>query len=148
MINGLKNDIDIRQVLKFILAVVAVITLVILIVGVIVSKAPVKFALGLLLGSLVSVIRLLMLARAVGKAVDMEPADSKLYMVGQYNIRMLLAIAAVVACGIMKAHISIIGMILGLVAAQPAVYIANFIYEKKGGKKFGTIDAEKTDRNS
>lgn len=144
----MEREIKPSDTLKFILASMAGTTLVILVIGLFVSDKPLNYALGLLFGAAVSVVRILMLSRAVNISVDMEPADSKTYMMGQYNLRMLLTIAAVVAGAMMKDRLSIFGIILGLIAMQPSVYIANFIYERLGGEKIESISSKKADRHS
>ncbi|GEM_PF-5041466 len=144
----MKKEIKPSDTLRFIFASMAGTTLIILIIGIFVSKQPLNFILGLLFGAAVSVIRILMLAKSVKVSVEMEPAESKTYMMGQYNLRMLLTVAAVVAGAMLKERFSIFGIILGLIAMQPSVYIANFIYERLGGEKIESISTEKADRHS
>ncbi len=147
-INRLKKEIKPSDTLLFIFSAMAVITLLILIIGLFVSKEPLSFALGLLFGGAISVVRILMLARAVNISVDMEPADSKTYMVGQYNIRMMLTVAAVVVGAMTKGRLSILGIVLGLIAMQPSVYAANIIYKVMGGEKVESVSTKKTHRHS
>ncbi len=147
MIN-LKREIKPSDTLSFIMLSMAGICLIILILGIIFAKEPLYFALGVLFGAVVSCIRILLLSRAINRAVDMEPAESKAYMTAQYSTRMLLAIAAVVAGAMLQEYISIIGLILGLIAMQPAVYLANIIYKMMGGEKLEFNSAKKADRYS
>lgn len=144
----MKKEIKPSDTVAIILAVLAVLSLIVLAAGVFVSKQPLKFAPGLAFGVIISAIRLLMLARAVNISVDMEPAESKTYMLGQYNLRMLLTVAAVFAGGMMREYISIFALIAGLIILQPSVYIANFIYEKMGGEKIDGVSTKKTHRHS
>lgn len=144
----MKKEIKPSDITAAILYTMLGISAVLLIVGLFVSKEPLKFALGLALGTAISVIRLKMLARAANLAVLMEPAEAKAYMTGQYNVRMMLAVLAAVFGGIMKAHLSVIALILGLLVMPPSVYIANFIYEKTGGDKCESVSFEEADRDS
>ena len=143
----MEKELRPSDTVKLIFASMAGITLTVLIAGVFISSEPLKFALGLLYGAAVSVVRILMLSRAVSVSVQMEPAEAKAYAMGQYNARMMLLVGAAVAGYFIKA-LSIYGIALGLIAMQPSVYIANFIYEKLGGKKFESVNAKKADRHS
>jgi hypothetical protein len=144
----LEKEIKPSDTLKYIFLSMAGVTAVILVVGLFVSSKPLSFTLGLLFGAVISVVRIIMLAKSVDKAVDMEPNDSKLYMTGQYHLRMLLMVVAVVAGAMTRGVISVVGIALGLIAMQPSVYIANFIYERLGGKKIESVSAKKADRDS
>ena len=73
------------------------------------------------------------MTRCLEKAVDMEPEDAKNYAKSQYMLRYIIAFAvAVIAC--YKGFANPIGVIVGLVLLQPAVYIYNFI-DRKANKK-------------
>lgn len=144
----MKKEIKPSDITAAILYTMVGISIVVLIGGLFVSKEPLKFAIGLVFGTVISLIRVKMLARAANIAVQMEPAEAKAYMTGQYNVRMMLAVAAAVFGGIMKAHLSVIALILGLLVMPPSVYIANFIYEKTGGEKSESVSFKKADRDS
>lgn len=136
------------ETLKMILITLGVLLLIGIIIGIFIVNEPIKYVSGILLGGAVSVMRIVLLSRAVGKAVNMEVAQSKVYMMGQYNLRMMLTIAVVVVGCIMSEYFNIYSIIIGVVLLQPAVYISNFIYEKKGGEKIESVSTSKTNRNS
>lgn len=144
----MKKEISLKDTLWYIAATTLAISAVVFIIGLFVSDNPIKFALGLYYGVAVSLLRLIMLARAVNTSVDMEADSSKKYMMGQYNIRMLMTIAALVLAAFIRDKLSIVALVMGLLIMQPAVYIANIIYEKKGGKKVEGISPKKIDRYS
>lgn len=144
----MKREIKPSDTLALILITMAAATLIALAAGVIIVDEPLKYAIGLIFGAVVSCIRVAMLARAVSVSVDMESADAKNYMMGQYNLRMLLTIAAVVAGGMMREHLNIFALVIGLIIMQPSVYIADFIYERLGGEKVEGVNAKKAHRNS
>jgi hypothetical protein len=144
----LKNEIKPSDTLKFIFIAMAAVCVIIFIAGLIFSKEPLHFTLGLIFGSVISVIRILMLAKSINISVDMEPSEAKVYMMGQYHLRMLMIVVAVVVGAMTKGVLGIFGIIAGLIAMQPSVYIANFMYEKLGGEKFESISAKKADRHS
>lgn len=144
----MKKEIGLKDTLWYIAVTTLAISVAVFIVSLFVSDNPFKFALGLYYGVAVSLMRLIMLARAVNASVDMEADSSKKYMMGQYNIRMLMTIAALVLAAFIRDKLSIVALVIGLLIMQPTVYIANIIYEKKGGKKVEGISPKKIDRYS
>ncbi len=144
----MKKEIGLKDTLWYIALTTLALSVVVFIIGLFVSDNPLKFALGLYYGVAVSLLRLVLLARAVNTSVDMDANTSKKYMLGQYNMRMLLTIAALVFAAFVRDRLSIIALVIGLLIMQPAVYIANIIYEKKGGKKVEGISPKKIDRHS
>lgn len=144
----MKKEIGLKDTLWYIAVTTLALSVVVFIIGLFVSDNPLKFALGLYYGVAVSLLRLIMLARAVNTSVDMDADSSKKYMMGQYNMRMLMTIAALVFAAFVRDKLSIVALVIGLLIMQPAVYIANIIYEKKGGKKVEGISTKKIDRHS
>lgn len=82
--------------------------------------------LGVALGTAVSLVKLLMIERTVEKAVDMEPQNAKNYVNSRASFRFVLTIVIVVLA-IKIPFFNILGVIVGLILTQPAVYIVNFI---------------------
>lgn len=144
----MKKEIGLKDTLWYIAVTTLALSVAVFIVSLFVSDNPLKFALGLYYGVAVSLLRLIMLARAVNTSVDMDADSSKKYMMGQYNMRMLMTIAALVFAAFVRDKLSIVALVIGLLIMQPAVYIANIIYEKKGGKKVEGISTKKIDRHS
>lgn len=93
----------------------------------------ITWILGIAIGVLICIFRVFSMTRCLEKAVDMEPEDAKNYAKSQYMLRYIIAFAvAVIAC--YKGFANPIGVIVGLVLLQPAVYIYNFI-DRKANKK-------------
>lgn len=89
-----------------------------------------KWILGIAIGVLICIFRIFSMTKSLSKAVEMEPTDAKNYARVQYMLRYILTFAfAVVACYLGFA--SPVGVIVGLILLQPAVYIYNFIDSKK-----------------
>lgn len=82
--------------------------------------------LGVALGTVVSLVKLLMIERTVEKAVDMDPQNAKNYVNSRSSFRFVLTIVIVVLA-IKIPFFNILGVIVGLILTQPAVYIVNFI---------------------
>ena len=144
----MKKEVGLSRTLWYIVISAVVISVVIYIISLFITSAPLKFALGLFYGTAVSILRVVMLARSVNISVDMDAEASKKYMLSQYHLRMLITIAALVFAAAIRERISIIGLVIGLLVMQPAVYVANVIYEMKGGEKVEGISTKKTNRDS
>ncbi len=87
---------------------------------------------GVAIGVLMCVFRVFSMTRSLAKAVDMSPEDARNYAKSQYMLRYIITFAvAVVACYMGFANP--VGVIVGLVLLQPAVYIYNFI-DKRANK--------------
>ncbi|MBQ6555482.1 MAG: ATP synthase subunit I, partial [Firmicutes bacterium] len=80
---------------KSLIKIILVLELIVLVIGMFFIKNPLSYALGILLGTAVSAARLVLLERALNKAVDMSPTDAQNYTRLQYSLRMIgiLAIA-------------------------------------------------------
>ncbi len=144
----MKKEVNLRSTLWYIIASAIVISVVVYIISLFITSSPLKFGFGLFYGTAVSCLRMAMLAKAVDTSVDMDAGASKKYMLGQYNIRMLMTIAALVLAAAIRSRLSIVALVIGLLVMQPAVYIANIIYERKGGEKIEGISTKKINRNS
>lgn len=75
---------------------------------------------GLLFGSIISVLNLRLLALSVTKALEMSPGKAQIYASSRYLVRMLI-IGAVVFVSIKAPYINAMGTIIGLLSAKLAV---------------------------
>lgn len=104
-----------------------------MVIGLFFVDSLITWILGIAIGVLICIFRVFSMTRCLEKAVDMEPEDAKNYAKSQYMLRYIIAFAvAVIAC--YKGFANPIGVIVGLVLLQPAVYIYNFI-DRKANKK-------------
>ena len=87
---------------------------------------PLKFSLGLLLGGISSVTKVVFLDRSLGKTVDLEAENAKsmgrLHALGRY----FLSVAAVLIAVVFRHTFGIIGLILGILSLQFGAYAASF----------------------
>ena len=102
------------------------------ILGIFFVKAFIAYLLGLFLGTFLSVIKLLLLARAINKSVNLEPHDAKNFMTAQYVLRYFLTSVALFFV-ITNKNISTIGFIIGLLSLQISAYLTGF--RKKSDNK-------------
>ena len=117
---------DSAKTLKQIITIVVALGVIALGIGMFFANSILYWAVGIALGTFVSVLKVVMLEKTLNKAVDMAPEDAKNYTRSRYTFRMVLTIA-LVAVAIKIPYINVIGLIVGLLLIQPAVYIVNFI---------------------
>lgn len=89
------------------------------------SLACFPFILGVVIGSAVSIIKVLLLERAVDKALSMEQMHAGNYVAIQYMLRLLLS-GAVLVLGAVVPQISLWGVVAGILAFQLATYSLKF----------------------
>lgn len=88
---------------------------------------------GIAIGVIICVFRVFSMSRSLEKAVEMTPEDAKNYTRAHYMLRYIITfVIAAIAC--YKGIANPVGVIVGLVLLQPAVYIYNFI-DRKSSKK-------------
>lgn len=118
------NDvIKTRNSLMLITVVLGVICMVI---GLFFVDSLIAWTLGIVIGVLMCIFRVFSMTKGLEKAVDMTPEDAKNYARAQYMLRYIITFAvAVIAC--YKGFANPVGVIVGLILLQPAVYIYNFI---------------------
>ena len=88
------------------------------------------FTVGMLFGSVFTVLKIMLLEKAVQKAVNMSPQDSSNYMRLNYMNRYFLT-AIVVVIAIFVNHIGLIGTLLGLFTMTPATFITGKLEKDK-----------------
>lgn len=88
------------------------------------------FALGVFLGSAVSITKVLLLERAVDKAITMDQVKAGIYVSMQHVLRLLLSGIALLLGAVVE-QISLWGVVAGILAFQLAVYYVNFHKEVK-----------------
>lgn len=87
------------------------------------------FLFGAILGSLVSIVRVFLLERAVDKAVEMEKKQAGNYVTIQHLLRLLLSGLALVL-GATVPQINLWGVVAGILAFQIALYNLKFTSKK------------------
>lgn len=120
---------DSSKVLKQIIKTVIALGAIALGVGIFFVDNRLYWILGIVLGTAISVLKVAMLNKTLNRAVDMSPEDAKNYTRSRYTYRMVISILAVVLA-IKLVWFNVVGVIVGLLLVQPAVYIVNFISRK------------------
>ena len=87
-------------------------------------EKPLPFAVGLLAGSLLSASKVVLLEKSLTKSLDMEGKVAKDYTNLQMAARYFLTIAVLVLAVFFRNVIGLLGTVAGIIALQPAAYIA------------------------
>lgn len=89
------------------------------------SLSCLPFVLGVLLGALASVAKVLLLERAVDRAVNMEKKAAAGYITLQHMLRLFLTGAVLMMAALVPA-INLWGAVAGILTYQVAVYLIKF----------------------
>lgn len=122
-------DMDLSRTLKQIIITVAALGVIAFGIGLFFVGSVLYWLLGIALGTVVSVIKVILLEKTLNKAVDMSPEDAKNYTKSRYTLRLVLSVVLIVVAFKIPCF-DVIGVIVGLLLIQPAVYIVNFINRK------------------
>ena len=105
--------------------VIAVLGLIALVVGLFFAGNKIYWIVGIVLGTVASLIKVYMLERTLDKAVDMDPKNANNYTRANYTMRLVVSVVIVVLACIVE-QINVVGVLIGLLLVQPAAYITNF----------------------
>ena|GEM_PF-462480 len=128
------NSIKISDTCKMLLICIVSLGVVASAVGVFFTHDTMKWLLGIVSGTFISVIRVIMLDRTLKKAVNMDKDAATLYTRAQYTLRLFLTIAAVIAIAITK-KVNIYGLVIGLLIPQPSTYLTNALMARHRKKE-------------
>lgn len=123
-------DLKMSDTCKKLSMVIVVLGAISLVVGLFFADSKIHWLFGIVLGTLVSVVKVYMLERALDKAVDMEPKDATNYTRANYTMRLVISVGVVVIACVTK-QFNVGGVLIGLLLVQPAAYITNFIITNK-----------------
>ena len=112
--------------------VIAVLGLIALVVGLFFAGNKIYWIVGIILGTVASLVKVYMLERTLDKAVDMDPKNANNYTRANYTMRLVVSVVIVVLACLVE-QINVVGVLIGLLLVQPAAYITNFItaYKEK-----------------
>ena len=99
--------------------VIAVLGLIALVVGLFFAGNKIYWIVGIVLGTVASLIKVYMLERTLDKAVDMDPKNANNYTRANYTMRLVVSVVIVVLACLVE-QINVVGVLLGLLLVQPA----------------------------
>ncbi len=107
----------------------AVMAIIICVVGLFITEQTIPWLAGIAVGTALSIGRVVLLTKSLSKTVDMDKETASKVSQAHYMLRYLATLVIAVLAIILGAHP--IGVIVGLILVQPAVYIYNFIFNKQ-----------------
>lgn len=124
---------DVLKTRNSLIMITIVLGAICLVAGMLFVDSIFPWIVGIAIGVIICVFRVFSMSRSLEKAVEMSPEDAKNYTRAHYMLRYIISfVIAVIAC--YKGIANPVGVIVGLVLLQPAVYIYNFI-DRKISKK-------------
>lgn len=109
---------------------------ILLVAGLVVSLAvypfekPLAFALGLALGTGLSLWKVVLMEKSLSRSVDMDASGAKNYATAQMMLRYLLTIGVLVLAFFCRNVIGPIGVVAGILSLQISAYVTAFKLRK------------------
>ena len=131
------NGSDLRETSRLMYIAAAALFAALLIVGELLIllvyrfEAPLAFALGLLVGSGLTVLKITLLTRSIGKIVNVDNPRAAGAAGLHFALRYGLTIAVLAGVLVFNEIFGVIGAVLGLLTLQASAYIANHILKKR-----------------
>lgn len=94
-----------------------------------------KFTLGLVSGTLVSIIKVFSMDKSINKIVDMDEQDAKTRGQLYSTLRYFITFAYVALVIVFRKYIGVIGAIIGLLSLQVAAFTANYLLKREEEKQ-------------
>ncbi len=113
---------------KKVLPVITALAVVCLVIGLFVVSHRLAFVKGLAFGTIFSLLKWMLMERAIRKSMDLPPEKVVVYIQFRYLIRYMLT-GVVLAVAAMQPSINLYATIIGILLPMPAVYIAKAIYK-------------------
>ena len=123
-------DFKLSDTCKKLSTVIAVLGLIALVVGLFFAGNKIYWIVGIILGTVASLVKVYMLERTLDKAVDMDPKNANNYTRANYTMRLVVSVVIVVLACLVE-QINVVGVLIGLLLVQPVAYITNFITANK-----------------
>ncbi len=120
---------DVIKTRNGLIITVAVMAVIIFGIGLFIADNKAAWFAGMAVGTLLSIGRVLFLTGTLNKTADMDKETASRVSQAHYMLRYMGTLVIAVLAIILGAHP--IGVIVGLILVQPAVYIYNFIFNKQ-----------------
>lgn len=93
-------------------------------------KDIIMFLIGLLFGSIFSILKIILLEKTLNKAIDMEKSKAINYTRFNYVLRYFLTFLVLIIAVYRRDIMDLFGVIIGLILTRPAIYFVNLINKK------------------
>ncbi len=95
---------------------------------------PFPMILGVLFGSLTTLLMFVELAMTLEKSLKMKASTASAYTMGKYYIRFAIY-GIVIFVSIKASYINVVGTVIGLLSVKTVIYIINILLKKSKGKE-------------
>ena len=117
---------DVKKTRNSLMITTVVLGIICMVIGVFFTSDKIACVLGVAIGVVICLFRVISMTKSLEKVVDMSPDNANNYAKAMYMFRYVVSLAiAIGACYLRVANP--IGVIVGLLLLQPATYIYNFI---------------------
>lgn len=127
------NDKLIDEI-KYIIKGVLIFNLIVLSIFLIISVLDMKMFLGLMFGTIIAILNIILLAKSIEKSVTMPVNKAQIYTTSTYLLRMLI-VAIVLIVSVKASHLSVIGVVIGLISPKFSILVKPFIMNKLDRKE-------------
>ena len=127
------NDKLIDEI-KYIAKGVLIFNLIVLAIFLIISALDMKMFLGLMFGTIIAILNIILLAKSIEKSVTMPVNKAQIYTTSTYLLRMLI-VAVVLVVSVKASHLSVIGVVIGLISPKFSILVKPFIMNKLDRKE-------------
>ena len=127
------NDKLIDEI-KYITKGVLIFNLIVLSIFLIISVLDMKMFLGLMFGTIIAILNIILLAKSIEKSVTMPVNKAQIYTTSTYLLRMLI-VAIVLIVSVKASHLSVIGVVIGLISPKFSILVKPFIMNKLDRKE-------------
>ena len=127
------NDKLIDEI-KYIAKGVLIFNLIVLAIFLIIYALDVKMFLGLMFGTIIAILNIILLAKSIEKSVTMPVNKAQIYTTSTYLLRMLI-VAIVLIVSVKASHLSLIGVVIGLISPKFSILVKPFIMNKLDRKE-------------
>lgn len=94
-------------------------------------EEPLRYTLGLSLGIISSMIKVILLNKSIARTLDMEGKTVQLYATLQVFLRYAVTIIVVVLAILFPERIGVFGTIAGILSLQLSSYVTHFILKRR-----------------
>ena len=120
--------------IKYIAKGVLIFNLIALAIFFIISALNMKIFLGLIFGTIISVLNIILLAKSIEKSVTMPANKAQIYTTSTYLLRMFI-VAIVLIASVKVPNLSLIGVVIGLISPKFVILLKPFITNKPNRKE-------------
>lgn len=127
------NDKLIDEI-KYIARGIFIFDLIVLTIFLITNVLDMKMFFGLLFGTVISILNIILLAKSIEKSVTMPANKAQIYTTSTYLLRMII-VAIVLIVSVKSSHLSVIGVVIGLISPKFVIFVKPFIMKRLDRKE-------------